>query len=157
MYLVQVVLGFCRWSGTHIPDKRSFDSLDVSHAPGELLFYLLTIWSAQLLTSNLVSCSRPNVYTYTPNFIWMCSLCRFPVAKNHNFWQILTFGGSSCTDPPPFSDEGQILCAIAEPQRTFTCQNSPESVYPNALCTVSSELFVFWFYFFLFFCFWAVC
>jgi len=28
----------------------------------------------------------------------MCSLCRLPVAKNHNFWQILTFGGS-CTGP----------------------------------------------------------
>ena len=28
----------------------------------------------------------------------MCSLCRLPVVKNHNFWQILTFGGS-CTDP----------------------------------------------------------
>ena len=28
----------------------------------------------------------------------MCSLCRLPVAKNHNFGQILTFGGS-CTDP----------------------------------------------------------
>jgi len=45
MYLVQVVRGFCRWSGTDIPGKRSFDSSDVSHAPGELLFYLLTIWS----------------------------------------------------------------------------------------------------------------
>ena len=38
MYLVQVVRGFCRWSGTDIPGKRSFDSLDVSHAPGELLY-----------------------------------------------------------------------------------------------------------------------
>jgi len=28
----------------------------------------------------------------------MCSLCRLLVAKNHNFWQILIFGGS-CTDP----------------------------------------------------------
>jgi len=28
----------------------------------------------------------------------MCLLCRLPVAKNHNFEQILTFGGS-CTDP----------------------------------------------------------
>ena len=28
----------------------------------------------------------------------MCSLCRLPVAKTHNFGQILTFGGS-CTDP----------------------------------------------------------
>jgi len=27
----------------------TFHSSDVSHAPGELLFYLLTIWSAQLL------------------------------------------------------------------------------------------------------------
>ena len=28
----------------------------------------------------------------------MCSLCWLPVAQNHNFGQILTFGGS-CTDP----------------------------------------------------------
>ena len=28
----------------------------------------------------------------------MCSLCRLPVAKNHNFGHILTFGGPS-TDP----------------------------------------------------------
>jgi len=28
----------------------------------------------------------------------MCSLCRLPVAKSHNFGQILTCGGS-CTDP----------------------------------------------------------
>ena len=28
----------------------------------------------------------------------MCSLCRLPVAENHDFWQILTFGGS-CTGP----------------------------------------------------------
>ena len=27
----------------------------------------------------------------------MCSLCRLPVAENHNFGQIFTFG-SSCTD-----------------------------------------------------------
>ena len=30
MYLVQVVHGFCRWSGTDIPGKMSLDSLDVS-------------------------------------------------------------------------------------------------------------------------------
>ena len=28
------------------------------------------------------------------NFIRMCSLCRLPVAKNHNFGHILNFGGS---------------------------------------------------------------
>ena len=33
-----------------------------------------------------------------PNFTSMCSLCPLPVAKNHNFGQILTFGGP-CTDP----------------------------------------------------------
>jgi len=41
---------------------------------------------------NLVCYSRPKVYTCTPNFVWMCSLCRLLVAKNHNFWQILSFG-----------------------------------------------------------------
>ena len=39
-----------------------------------------------------------NVYTYTLNFIWIYSLSRLPVAQNHNFGHILTFGGS-CTDP----------------------------------------------------------
>jgi len=33
MYLVQIVRGICRWSGTDIHGKRSFDSLQVSHAP----------------------------------------------------------------------------------------------------------------------------
>jgi len=39
----------------------------------------------------------------------MCSLCRLPVAKTHNFGQILTF-----LYRPPFTDEGQIRCAIAD-------------------------------------------
>ena len=30
----------------------------------------------------------------TSNFIWVCLFCRLPVAKNRNFWQILTFGAS---------------------------------------------------------------
>jgi len=29
----------------------------------------------------------------------MCSLCQLPVGKNHNFGQILTIFGGSCTDP----------------------------------------------------------
>ena len=41
MYLVQVVRGFCRWSGTDIPGKRSFDSLDIRHAPGDSFTYWL--------------------------------------------------------------------------------------------------------------------
>ena len=44
----------------------------------------------------------------------MCSLYRLPVAKNHNFGQILTFWGLLYR--PPFTDEGQIRCAIADPR-----------------------------------------
>ena len=31
----------------------------------------------------------------TSNFIWVCLFCRLTVAKNHNVWQILNFGGVS--------------------------------------------------------------
>ena len=61
----------------------------------------------------------------------MCSLCRFAVAKNHNFGQILTSGGLLYR--PPFTDESQIWCAIADPQCTFTFQDTSRSVYPVAL------------------------
>ena len=61
----------------------------------------------------------------------MCSLCRLLVAKNHNFGQFLTFGGLLYR--PPFTDEGQILCAIADPRSTLTCQISSRSVYSVTL------------------------
>jgi len=61
----------------------------------------------------------------------MCSLCRLSVAKNHNFWQILTFLGAPVSTP--FTDEGQIWRAIADPRSTLTCQISPRSVYFVAL------------------------
>jgi len=46
----------------------------------------------------------------------MGSLCRLPVAKNHNFAQILTFG-DTCTDPllsmrAKFGMLEQTHCAI---------------------------------------------
>jgi len=47
----------------------------------------------------------------------MCSLCWLAVAKNHNFWQILTFWGAPVMTP--FSDEGRIWCAIADPRHTL--------------------------------------
>jgi len=50
----------------------------------------------------------------------MCSLCRPPVAKNHNFGQILAFWGLLYR--PSFTDECQIWCAIADPRSTFTCE-----------------------------------
>ena len=42
----------------------------------------------------------------------MCSLCRHPGAKNHNFGQILTF--VMLLYRPHFTDEGQIWCAIVD-------------------------------------------
>ena len=43
----------------------------------------------------------------------MCSLCRLPVAKNHNFGQILTFLGAPV--PTPFIGEGQNLVCYSRP------------------------------------------
>ena len=44
---------------------------------------------------------------------------------NFEFWGLLY--------RPPFIYEGQIWCAIADPQRTFTCQNLSRLVYSIAL------------------------
>ena len=72
----------------------------------------------------------------------MCSLCQLPVVENHNFWHILTLGAPV---PTPFTDEGQIWCAIADPQCTFTCQNSYRSVYSVAVRRPKIPIFaVFW-------------
>ena len=55
---------------------------------------------------------------YTPNFIWMCSLCRIPVAKKHNFGQFLIFGGLLYR--PSYTGEGQVWCARADPDQRST-------------------------------------
>ena len=60
----------------------------------------------------------------------MCSLCGLPVTINHNFGQIMTFGGLLYQSP--FTDEGQIWCAsgikLADPRSTLTSQISSECV-----------------------------
>ena len=61
----------------------------------------------------------------------MCSLCRLPVAKSRNLEQILTFWGLLYR--LPFTDVGQIWCAIANPRCTLTCQISSRSVYSVVL------------------------
>jgi len=65
----------------------------------------------------------------------MCSLCRLPVAKKNNFGQILTFLWAPWLlgSWPPFTDEGKIWCAIADPRYTFTCESSSRSVYSIVL------------------------
>jgi len=73
----------------------------------------------------------------------MCSLCRLPVAKNHNFGQILTFWGLLYR--PPFIDEGQIWCAIADPRYTFTCEISSRSIYSVVLWRRITPIFVVFF------------
>jgi len=45
---------------------------------------------------------------------------------NFDFWGLLY--------RPPFTDQGQIWCAIADPQYTLTCQISSQSIYSVALC-----------------------
>jgi len=62
--------------------------------------------------------------------MWMCSLCRLPVAKNHNFAQILTSWGPV---PTPFYRWGPNFVCYSTPQHTLTCQISCRSVYSVAL------------------------
>ena len=65
----------------------------------------------------------------------MCSLCWLPVAQNHNFGQILTFGGrGSCTDPLlPMRSKFSAACARADPWCTLRAmQISSRSIYSVA-------------------------
>jgi len=92
---------------------------------------------------NLVCYSRPKVYTSRPNFMWMCSLCRIPVAKTTIFGKFWHFGG--LLYGPPFTDEGQIWCAIADPRSTFTWEISCRLVYFVVLWLQKNPIFaVFW-------------
>ena len=73
----------------------------------------------------------------------MCSLCRLPVAQNHNFFGKFWLFGGSCTNPllPIRAKFG----AIADPQYTLTCQISSRSVYSVALCWRKNPIFAaFW-------------
>ena len=73
----------------------------------------------------------------------MCSLRQLPMAKNHNFGQILTFWG--LLYQPPFTDYSQIWCATADPRRTLTCQILSRSVYSVALWRRKTPIFAgFW-------------
>ena len=46
---------------------------------------------------------------------------------------------------PPFTDEGQMWCAIADPRSTLTCQTSSRSVYSVALWRRKNPIFaIFW-------------
>ena len=48
------------------------------------------------------------------NFIWMCSLCRLPVAKNHNFWANCDFLGAPV--PNSFYRWGPNLICYSRPR-----------------------------------------
>jgi len=47
------------------------------------------------------------------------------------FWANFDISGGSCTNP--FTDEGQIWCARADPRYTFTCEISSRSIYSVVL------------------------
>ena len=55
--------------------------------------------------------------------------------------RMLNFGGLLYR--PPFTYEGQMLCAIANPQRTCTCQNLSRSVYSMTLWRRKTPIFAF--------------
>jgi len=75
--------------------------------------------------------------------MWVCSLCRLLVAKNHNFWPNFAICGAPV--PPPFAGEGQISCARADPRSTLTCQISFQLVYSVAFWRRKTPIFaVFW-------------
>jgi len=59
--------------------------------------------------------------------MWTYLLCRLPVAQNHNFGHILTFGVLPYRSP--FTDKGQIWCATTEPRSTVACRISSECVH----------------------------
>jgi len=48
--------------------------------------------------------------------------------------------------PTPFTDEGQMWCAIADPWHTLTCQISSRSVYCVALCWQKKTIFAVFFW-----------
>ena len=59
------------------------------------------------------------------------------------FWANFEFLGAHV--PTPLTDEGQILCAIADQRSTLTCQISSGSLYSVALCWRKTPIFaVFW-------------
>ena len=58
-------------------------------------------------------------------------MCRLPVAKKPQFWANFDILGAPV--PTPFTDDGQMRCAIADPWYTLTCQISSRSVYSAAL------------------------
>ena len=63
------------------------------------------------------------------------------MAKNPNFGQILTFGGLLYR--LPFTDEGRIWCATADPRCTLMCQISSRLVYSIALYWRKTPIFQF--------------
>ena len=77
--------------------------------------------------------SRPKVYTYPRHA--KCNLNVFIVSASGGqklqFWANFDILGALYR--PPFTDEGQIWCAIADPRSTLTCQISSRSVYSVAL------------------------
>jgi len=73
----------------------------------------------------------------------MCSLCWPPVAKNHNFWQILTFLGAPV--PNPFYWLGPNLVSYSRPPVYVYLQNFVSMVYSVVPWLRKTPIFaVFW-------------
>ena len=75
------------------------------------------IWCAKAGRTSTLTCQISSECVHCVAFRW---------PKNHNFGQILNFGGLLYR--LPFTDNGQIWCPEADRTSTLTCQISSESV-----------------------------
>ena len=77
--------GLEQTEGLHLPAKYHLNVFIVSASDGQKLQFWANfdIWGTPVLyftDEGQIWCkSRPKIYTYTPNLILMCSLCRLPV------------------------------------------------------------------------------
>jgi len=80
--------------------------------------------------------------TATPQFLNVFTVSASGGQKPQ-FWANFDFWGLLYR--PPFTDEGQIWCAIADRRYTFMCQISSQSVYSVTLCCRKTPVVaVFW-------------
>ena len=119
----------------HLRAKFNLNVFIVSPSGGQKPQFFLQILNFWRLLYRLLFTDKGQIWcheadrtsTLTCQISSECSLCRLPVDKNHNFGQILTFGGLLYR--PPITDEGQTWCATADRTSTLTCQISSKCVH----------------------------
>ena len=138
--------------GLHLPAKFHLNVFIVSAPGGQKPQFLGKFWRFWVLLYRPPFTDEGQIWwvgadprsTLTRQISYECVHCvgfRWPkttiLGKSWHFWGLLY--------RRPFTDEGQIWCAIADPWCTFTCQISSRSVYSVALCWRKTPIFAtFW-------------